>query len=288
VAVVGVIGVTIAWQTRDDRQRTPFEALAPEEAAPIHVHALGVNPADGTLFIATHTGLYRVAKDSRKADHVGVDRYQDTMGFTIAGPNHFLGSGHPGINEARERGLPPLLGLIESTDAGETWKPISLLGRADFHILRFAGSRVYGYDATNERLLTSADGGHSWRKLAKPGPLLDLVVSPSQPHRLVATAAGREQGLYESLDDGGHWKRLSRIVGVLAWPSPDRLYLVTGGGQVFKSPNGARRLQPAGNTGGDTAALAAEAGGDLYAALHDGTIKRSTDGGVGWTVRSTP
>ena len=42
----------------------------------------GVNPADGALFIATHTGLYRVEEGERKAERVG-ERYQDTMGFTL-------------------------------------------------------------------------------------------------------------------------------------------------------------------------------------------------------------
>jgi hypothetical protein len=40
--------------------------------------------------------------------------------------------------------LPPLLGLIESRDAGETWKPISLLGKVDFHALRVRGELLVG------------------------------------------------------------------------------------------------------------------------------------------------
>ena len=33
-----------------------------EEPGPVHVHGLGVNPADGALFVATDTGLFRVAR----------------------------------------------------------------------------------------------------------------------------------------------------------------------------------------------------------------------------------
>ncbi|MGH2838494.1 MAG: F510_1955 family glycosylhydrolase, partial [Thermoleophilaceae bacterium] len=65
-----------------------------EDPGPIHVHGLGVNPADGALFIATHTGLYRAPDGELAAERVG-DRYQDTMGFTVTGPDSFLGSGHP-------------------------------------------------------------------------------------------------------------------------------------------------------------------------------------------------
>lgn len=56
------------------------------------------------------------------------------MGFTIAGPQHFLGSGHPDLREK----LPSRLGLIASTDNGQSWQQLSLLGKADFHALHAA------------------------------------------------------------------------------------------------------------------------------------------------------
>jgi hypothetical protein len=95
-----------------------------------HVHGLGVNPADGTVYVATHTGTFRLTADG-KAERVG-DSYQDTMGFTVAGPDRFLGSGHPDA-EGFRRGQPPRLGLIESTDAGVNWTSLSLSGEVDFH-----------------------------------------------------------------------------------------------------------------------------------------------------------
>jgi hypothetical protein len=64
------------------------------DPGPEHVHALGLNPGDRSLFIATHNGLYRLPPDAQRAERVG-DRYQDTMGFTVVGRDHFLGSGHP-------------------------------------------------------------------------------------------------------------------------------------------------------------------------------------------------
>lgn len=286
--VLALLGLAAAagllWQTRDSDET--FSGVPPVDPGPVHVHGLGINPADGALFIATHTGLYRVEPDARKATRVG-DRFQDTMGFTIVGPNRFLGSGHPDLKEAREQNLPPLLGLIESTDAGTSWQPISLLGEADFHVLRFAGERVYGYDASNDRLLVSGDRGRTWDELAKPGPLVDLAVDPRDEQRIVAASAGGlEEGLFESRDGGESWERVSEVVGLLAWPR--RLYLVAGGGQVFASTDGGRRFQGAGEIGGQPAALEAEGANELYVALHDGTIKRSTDGGMTWTVRSTP
>src|SRR3712207_2390347 len=89
------------------------------DPGPVHVHGLGINPRDGALFIATHTGLFRAGPDESKASRVG-GRYQDTMGFTVVGPDRFLGSGHP---DGRD-GEPPFLGLIQSTDAGRTWDSV--------------------------------------------------------------------------------------------------------------------------------------------------------------------
>jgi hypothetical protein len=283
IALVGFV-----WRSAGDDDSLTLADLPRLDPGPVHVHGLGVDPKDNSLFIATHTGLYRVAAGKQKAQRVG-DRYQDTMGFTIVGPNRFLGSGHPDINEAQEKGLPPLLGLIESEDAGASWKPISLLGEADFHVLRSSGSRVYGYDASNDRLLRSADQGRTWDELGKPGQLVDVAVDPGDPRRIVATALGGvEQGMYESRNDGQRWTRLSPIVGLLAWPARDALYVVDGLGNVRVSVDRGQTLQQRGQIGGEPAALLAQQRDELYVALHDGTIKRSTDGGAKWAVHSTP
>ena len=276
-----VVAGALLWRLGGEHE---ISALSGSDPGPVHVHGLGVNPADRALFIATHTGLYRVDQGARKAQRVG-DSYQDTMGFTIVGPNRFLGSGHPDLRRAREDNVPPHLGLIESTDEGESWRPISLSGEADFHVLRFGGKRVYGYDASNDRLLVSADRGRTWNELERPGPLVDLAVDPSNERRIVATT---EERLFESRDGGDTWSRVNDAVGLLAWPKRERLYLVVVGGEVFTSADGGRRLRHLGEIGGQPAALLAQAASDLYVALHDGTIKRSTDGGSTWVVRSTP
>jgi photosystem II stability/assembly factor-like uncharacterized protein len=207
------------------------------------------------------------------------------MGFTVIGPDRFQGSGHPDLRDD----LPPHLGLIESTDAGRTWKSVSLSGEADFHVLRLADERIYGYDASNDRLLASRDGGRAWDELAKPGPIVDLVVSPVDPGRIVlASAAGREEGLFASEDGGRTWRRIHEVVGLLDWPAQDRLYALAADGEVLKSSDGGRSFRPGGEIGGEPAALLAESATELLVALHDGTIERSTDGGATWAIRSAP
>ena len=265
---------------------------ASDDPGPIHVHGLGVNPADGALFIATHTGLFRVPDGVSEAERVA-DRYQDTMGFTIVGPDQFLGSGHP---DGRED-LPPFLGLIRSDDAGETWDPVSLLGKADFHALETRGDLVYGYGSDfktrKQHLLVSVDGGNSWERRRLPerppdSPLAEalrsIVMDPADRSAVVASG---QEGIWESRDRGRSWSFRSADTGLLAWSQPDELYLVADDGKVSISSNRGRTWESVGSTGGEPAAFESESDG-LYVALHDGTIKHSTDGGTTWGVRSKP
>jgi hypothetical protein len=254
-----------------------------EDPGPIHVHGLGINPQDGALFIATHTGLFRAPKGEMTAKRVA-DRYQDTMGFTVVGPDRFLGSGHP---DARE-GLPPFLGLIRSNDAGNTWEEVSLMGKVDFHVLEAAGNQVYGfgsdYDTQAQQLLVSEDGGRTWKKHATPGPLFSLAISPDDARHVVATT---EDGLYTSVDAGESWRALDAEPGLVAWLNSGTLALVDGDGGTLASQDSGRSFEPRGEIGGEPAAFDS-AGDELYAALHDGTVKRSTDAGRSWSVRSRP
>ena len=253
------------------------------DAGPIHVHGLGVNPADGALFVATHTGLFRAPQGEMRARRVA-DRFQDTMGFTVTGPDRFLGSGHP---DGRE-GLPPFLGLIRSNDAGRTWQPVSLLGERDFHVLEAAGPRVYGYGSDFESrqasLLVSDDGGRSWEERTPPEPLLSLAIDPGDPDRVVASG---EDGIHASTDAGQGWRPLGDTPGMLAWREQDALFLVGLDGSVARSSDAGRTWSSVGRVDGQPAAFDS-ASGDLYVALHNGTVVRSRDGGRSWQLRSRP
>jgi hypothetical protein len=279
LAVAGGISVAaVVALTRDDGEGRISGQLPASDPGPIHVHGLGINPSDGALFIATHTGLWRVPPTSDRAERV-TDRTQDTMGFTVVGPDLFLGSGHPDVRE----NLPPLLGLIESRDAGRSWEPISLLGEADFHVLRSKGDRVYGFDSSNGRLMLSSDRGRTWTERKPPGALLDLAVDPSLPRHFVASG---ERGLLESKDEGRSWRQLGRAIGLLVWPDRGHLYLVDQSGGVSLSGDAGRTWKAVGAVGGQPAALMARSQNELYVAVHDGTIMRSVDGGKSWAVRS--
>lgn len=252
------------------------------DPGPVHVHGLGINPKDDALFIATHTGLFRAAVDEDRATRVG-DRFQDTMGFAIVGPNRFIGSGHP---DGRE-GLPPFLGLIRSADAGASWQPVSLLGKRDFHVLEAAGSRIYGFgsdfESREEGFLVSDDAGRSWDQRDVPEPLIALAVDPQNRDRIIASG---ERRLFQSSDAGRSWRPLEGPPGLLAWT--DRIVVVDARGTSHSAAGLSQRLRPAGKIGGQPAALDSGERNELYVALHDGKVKRSADGGRSWTLRSRP
>ncbi len=261
----------------DDAAAPSSEREAPAEAGASHIHGVGADPADGALYVATHTGLFRAAEGEQEARRVG-ESQQDTMGFTVAGERTFLGSGHPDAQDD----LPPLLGLIRSEDAGKTWTPVSLLGEADFHVLRAAGRTVYGFDATQGRLMASADGGASWKEHRPPAAVFDLAIDPRDPRRLIAAT---EQGLFLSRDAGARWRPLDPSrAGLLAWGN-DGVVLVDGSGAVQRSADGGRRWIRVGDVGGQPAALSRD-GDLLHAGLHSNEVKVSADGGRTWRLRA--
>ena len=135
-ALVGACG-------SDDGSSPASNAPPPssQQAELQHIHGLGVDSGSGTLYVATHSGLFQAARDDAQLERLG-DSRQDIMGFSVVGPGRFVGSGHP----APSQNLPPNLGLIESRNGGRSWENISLLGKADFHVLRSAGATVYGVD----------------------------------------------------------------------------------------------------------------------------------------------
>jgi len=266
-AVVAVAG--IVWAVGQGGNEPPSEA---GQVSIEHVHGLGINPADGTLYAAAHNGVFRLPS-SGPARRVG-DGQQDTMGFTVAGANHFLASGHP----APGKGGPANLGLIESTDGGLTWRPLSLQGGADFHALRYRHDTVYGYNSVSGQLMASRDRT-TWETRATTA-LRDFAVSPTSPDSLLATG---QQGVLRSGDGGHTWTPAGGPpVVLLDWERPDRLWGVTASGDVLRSTDGGTAWSTAGQIGGAATAFTAT-GDDLYISVHERGILHSRDAGATWT-----
>ena len=279
VALSAGIAYTVVGGS-DTRDRSPSGGLPPIEAADpglAHVHGLGVDPADGTLYAASHFGLFRVPADGT-ATRIA-NRYQDTMGFTVTGPGSFLASGHPDFREDDE----PRLGLIESTDAGRTWSSLSLRGQADFHKLEVRHGKVYGYESGTGRLLVSTDRT-TWESLSEL-PLLDFAVSPTDQQVLVGSS---EAGVVRSVDGGRTWQPLTGAprLAVLAWSPAELLGVDTDGRVHALTRDGVWQLR--GDVGGPAEAITVDETGQsraLFVAVAGRGILQSDDGGRTFTTR---
>jgi len=253
---------------RSDRPGTP----ATEDPGLEHVHGLGIDPADDQLYAASHFGVFRISDDgsfTRVAD-----RWQDTMAFTVAGPQTFLGSGHPDL---RERDQPPHLGLIESTDAAETWTSVSLSGEADFHALDLSGSRLFGYDSVGQRLLVTSDR-QSWDLVAE-GPLIDIAADPGNDDRVLAVTASGDLVAHDVTGGQTPMAGAPALV-IVDWPEPDLLVGVTGSGEVYRSRDGGGSWRRTTAAPGPPHALDVTPG-RWHVATEDG-IFVSRDDGVTW------
>ncbi len=278
VAACGGDSSTVGGQSSAGAEAAP--APGDEKAELEHIHGLGVDPGSDSLYVATHYGLFESPKGQVKLQRVGESR-QDVMGFSVVGPGRFIGSGHPDPSQE----LPPNLGLIASSDAGKSFENVSLLGEADFHVLRAAGRQVYGFDGASGKLMVSTDGGRKWTARTPPAGVFDLAISPDDPQRIVAST---EKGLFGSTNAGAGWRPLaSDKAGLLAWTVPDNLVLIDGTGQVAKSGDGGQNFTAVGGIPGPPSAFVND-GEDLYAALGDGQIVQSIDAGGTWAVRATP
>lgn len=248
------------------RTDTPGDATAMG-----HIHGIGVDPADGSLYAATHFGLFRIHKGhgTRVAD-----RWQDTMAFTVVGSLHFLGSGHPDPRED----LPVHLGLIESTDAGRTWDELALQGEADFHALESTGDLIYAYDALTKSLMVTSDR-RTFRTVTKIDAA-DLAADPGEPNRVLATTS--RAGLVSINVATGRTQSLEAPqLAYVDWPRPELLVGLGPAGDIHLSRDGAGTWNAASGVPG--AAAAVEITDNIwYAATSEGLFS-STNQARSWT-----
>lgn len=278
--VVAAIGVFVGVRIAGDDDPGPSD---PNDAYGVsHVHGLGINPADESLIVATHNGSFRIPADSNEAERIG-DSLQDTMGFTVVGPDRFVGSGHPDL-AGRRAGQSPRLGLIESTDAGATWTGISLSGQVDFHALAYAHDhdQVYGWDSGTGRFMVSANRS-DWDTRSTLD-MYSFAVDPADAEHLIAASP---DGLVDSGDGGRTWvpSKGPALIAV-SWDRSAGLWGADAAGSVYRqSSAGWARL---GEMPGEPQTLLATPD-TLYAAAHDSDgltgIYRSTDDGVTWRLR---
>jgi hypothetical protein len=160
-----------------------------------HVHGLGVDPADGALYVAGHYGLFRITSPTA-ATRVA-DRDQDHMGFTIMGPKTFLASGHPSAEDVS----PERPGYYDDLTKAP---PLS-------HVDVLPGEVLVGAGADG-RVHISQDSGRTWSAAGKLPAQAAAFAAVDRQHLLAAL----EDGTVLESKDGG------KTFTTAAWPSGTR------------------------------------------------------------------
>jgi BNR/Asp-box repeat len=254
-------------------------------ADPPFVGALEVDPADGTLLLATNRGLYRVRKGRIESvrSRMGSSDVARGLAFRFTGPGEAVGSGHPG----RERSEWAVLGLVRTKDAGRTWRSVSRLGAADYHAIAVSGGTLAAALGGEATVHVSRDGGRTFQQpRTAPLALQDLELDPADPRRWVGTA---ETGVHLTTDGGQTWRPADPAGGArIAWPASDALFRTDLDGRVSRSSDGGLTWEDVGRVDGETHALAAVDERTLYAADVEGVVRVSRDGGETWTEFARP
>ncbi|GAB2873358.1 F510_1955 family glycosylhydrolase [Streptomyces mayteni] len=276
-AGVGLLAAALtACTSGGDTDSSAADSSHDEGPAVSHIHGLGIDPADGALYVATHEGVVTVDDEGAARR---VSDQADYMGFTVAGPGTFLGSGHP----APDSDEPANRGLIRSTDAGQSWETLSLAGEVDFHALEYTGDTIYGYDSTNGLLRVSTDGGTEWDDRAQLAAA-DITVNPDEPDVVLATT---ENGIATSTDGGETFDTTptDALIAHVSWAAPDALYGIDLDGVLLRSADDGATWEETGTVpGGQPQALTALDADHVLAATMDG-VYESQDGGATFTQR---
>lgn len=268
-AAVGLTFVLSACQPTPEPS-TPAPAHSAASGLPsTHIHGLDVDGETGQILLATHVGLFDISEDP--ATQIG--QTNDLMGFTAGKEDGvYYASGHPGEGS----NLPNPLGLIRSTDGGETWEQLSRQGESDFHALTVTKSGIVAFDGT---LLTSPDG-KAWTTVMTDFSPAVLAGNPDSDTVLATTP----DGLQRSGDGGKTWALdpSAPVIQFAAFASPTEAFGVRPDGTVHYSADGGQTWTPKGRISGKLQTIAAVKASDgkpqLWAATTDG-ILTSTDGG---------
>ena len=233
-----------------------------------HVHTITRDTATGVILLATHQGLFLL--ENTELTQVGPT--VDLMGFTSTGDGRYLASGHPGPGVE----LPEPLGLVESTDGGQTWSVLSRAGESDFHALTAGPDRILAFDG---QLRTSTDG-RTWETVAIPSAPMALAIAPGGG----ATLATTEEGLLRSTDGGATWTSMDtpQLMSLVAWADDHTVVGAGPGGRLLISDDSGLTWTATGEAFGEVTALGASmtGGGAVETLLVAGsTVLRITDGG---------
>lgn len=253
---------------------------------PPYVNSLDVDPADGSYLLTTNRGFFRIDPETDEVTRVRGTISAGNRSSTVGTFLEILVTGSGQLlgsgHPDSKRELPPYLGMIESADGGETWSVISRLGDADLHKIVVKHDRIYAFDAILGAILISEDSGRTFTEHFTPPS--ELVIDfDVDPEDPDHIVASTEQRLLRSQDGGDSWRPSDQAEGIrLVWTAPDGLFRADRDGTVRRSTDGGVRWEEVGTVPGEPYKFKALADEELLLALSDGTVLRTADGGRTW------
>lgn len=262
------------------------------------VHGVGVY--DGTLYLATHNGLFK--KSDSGWELVGNEK-SDLMGFVIspAREGTMYSSGHSASMTGN-------LGFRKSTDGGQTWQTIAPVTSSpvDFHAMDASAADenlIYGSPGGGNDIYVSRDEGKTWNRLNPPAQVISLAADREDPNVVYAGTTG---GLFVSNNQGNSWQKVSgdllegAVTGLGFSGNSFYAYVIPeqGSGYIAKSSdNGQTWAKTDGQIAGASGAWKFSEGndGEVYTIVIQRTtfggtassVYKSADGGASWALEGT-
>ena len=275
------------------------EDQASENATYGHVHALWVNPQDGSLLMGTHHGLFKSTdqgKTLKKVDIKSDVNADDFMNFAYDSNTKTLFAGGHDV------------GVVKSTDGGVTWtKTDSGITGSDIHALAINPldtNRLYAFSVGNG-VFETKDGAKSWYRI-DDGPTnpsvrsFGYMATPSSMDRGMKTDkttnigylwAGTSGGLYSSFACFCGWTKTSGIsdnatIYTIAPDPVNRSDMFAGTKDgIYKTTDEGKTFTKVDNEIKNVAAITLDESNPkiLYAATANGVVYRSIDSGKNWS-----
>ena len=267
----------------------------PQVIALDHIHGMGWDQAGKALTVATHTGL-RIFEDNQWSESMGPTHDYIALAPTADG---FYASGFPA--PGAPEGDP--LGLVKSTDQGETLDMLSFEGESQIHFLG-AG---YGTDAVyvviDEEnsavppgLHYTLDDGANWQTSAAQGITAVTIQLAAHPTDPAIIAFGTEGGVLLSTDNGNTFERITDSTpfsavtfspaeeGVLYYGLDSLMRLAPDGSDLVAINMPELRFQDA------MISIAANPANpdEIAIATFDSYVWRTLDGGENWQLIGDP
>jgi hypothetical protein len=173
-----IIAVFLCWIALGSAQ--PAAASGESLGSISHIH--NVRVFGQKILLGTHEGLY-ILNGENDITKTSPENF-DVMGLSIDG-SRIYASGHPGAGSK----LPNPVGLLLSTNAGKSWKKVSLQGKVDFHLLESSDSELYGADSQSGNLLYSKDFGRTWSNQGK-NTFSEIAINPVKKREALAIRDG--------------------------------------------------------------------------------------------------